>query len=56
MTTHYGDSLIGDGENVYLCLLDESGSLSVAGVEKRKGGKEENAETISLPKNIAAGQ
>ena len=51
LTTHYGENLIGDGESVYLCLMDESGGLSAAGIEKRKDGKEDNAEIISVPKS-----
>ena len=51
LTTYYGDRLTGDGENVYLCLMDETGSLSVAGIEKWKDGKGKNVETISFPKN-----
>ncbi len=54
VNTSYGDILTGDGENVYLCLMDESGSLSIDGIEKRKEGKEKNAEVISLSESTGS--
>ena len=51
VTAQYGESFTGDGENVYLSLMDEAGGLSVAGIEKRKDGREDSAEMISVPEN-----
>ncbi len=51
ITSQYGDNFVADGENVYLCVMNESGSLSTVGIEKRKEGRGDNAELISFPKN-----
>lgn len=54
VNTSYGDVFIGDGESVYLTLMDESGSLSVDGIEKRKEGKEKNAEVIPFSESTGS--
>ncbi len=45
----YGETVFGDGENLYLTTLDRSGSGNVSGLEKRAGGRRDAPVEIELP-------
>lgn len=47
----YGDTVLSDGVNLY--LLDQSGSGSMSGIEKWKGGDSSEAENIPLGQSTA---
>jgi len=49
LTAYYGDGLAAEGENIYLELMSDNGNISA--FEKRRNGKESEAEIISLPEN-----
>lgn len=47
VTGNYGETLLSDGKNIYLTTLSSMGGLE--GLEKRPGGKADDAEQIVLP-------
>lgn len=51
VTSQYEDTVVSDGENVYLCT--EEGSKGQ--IEKRRGGKGNDKETIGFPTDSATG-
>lgn len=50
---YYGETVLSDGENIYLTSMDNSGVITE--IEKRHGGKRSDAETIPFGQSSAGG-
>lgn len=51
--SYYDDNILSDGENLYLLAMSDAGGIT--GIEKWKGGKSSDSESIALEQNKSYG-